>query len=78
MNRRPATHGVISGVLITIVGTAKVWGLLQTKRDRAGLNLPALDGQIAAIAHLRGLVVVTRNTGDFEGTGVRVLNPFEG
>jgi len=60
------------------VGTANVWGQLKAKWDRAGLNVPALDGQIAATAHRRGLVVVTRNTMDFEGTGVRVLNPFEG
>ena len=56
MDRCPAAHGVISGVLMTIVGTAKVWGQLQAKRDRAGLNVPALDDQIAAIAHLRGQV----------------------
>ena len=57
-------------------GAAHVWGQLKSKWDRAGLDIPALDGQIAATAHRRGLVVVTRNTADFEGTGVRVLNPF--
>ncbi len=60
------------------VATANVWGQLKAKWDLAGLKVPALDGQIAATAHCRALIVVTRNTGDFEGTGVRVLNPFEG
>ena len=36
----------------------------------------AIDKQIAAIALIYDLVVVTRNASDFEGTGVRVLNPF--
>jgi len=31
---------------------------------------------IAATARVHGLTVVTRNTGDFKGFGVPVLNPF--
>jgi len=34
------------------------------------------DGLIAATAHIHRLIVVTRNVRDFEGFGVRVLNPF--
>jgi predicted nucleic acid-binding protein len=37
-----------------------------------------IDKQIAAIALLHDLTVVTRNTGDFARTGVRLLNPFSG
>jgi predicted nucleic acid-binding protein len=36
----------------------------------------ALDQQIAAIALLHDLTLVTRNTTDFTATGVRLLNPF--
>jgi predicted nucleic acid-binding protein len=36
----------------------------------------AIDKQIAAIALLHDLTVVTRNTDDFAPTGVRLLNPF--
>lgn len=38
--------------------------------------VPTLDSQIAAIAKRHGLTVVTRNTGDYAKTGVKVLNPF--
>jgi toxin FitB len=34
------------------------------------------DAMIAATARLHKLTVVTRNTGDFKGFGVTVLNPF--
>ena len=35
-----------------------------------------VDRQIASIALSHDLTVVTRNIADFEGTGVRLLNPF--
>ena len=35
------------------------------------------DAMIAATADVHGLIVVTRNTRDFERLGVRTLNPFE-
>lgn len=38
----------------------------------------AIDKQIAAIALLHDLTVVTRNINDFAGCGVRLLNPFQG
>ena len=50
---------------------AQLWGRL-----RAPNPAHALDKQIAAIALLHDLTVVTRNTADFAGTGVRLLNPF--
>jgi predicted nucleic acid-binding protein len=36
-----------------------------------------VDGLIAATARVHGLTVVTRNTGDFEGCGVPLLNPWQ-
>lgn len=35
------------------------------------------DAIIAATALVHGMTVVTRNTSDFEQTGVEILNPFE-
>lgn len=38
---------------------------------------PFRDGLIAATALVHGLTVVTRNTHDFEPTGVALINPWE-
>jgi predicted nucleic acid-binding protein len=37
-----------------------------------------LDKLIAATALIHDLTVMTRNVADFENTGARVLNPFNG
>lgn len=50
---------------------AERWG-----QTDAGGPIPTADGLIAATATVHGLTVVTRNTKDFEPTGVGVLNPF--
>ena len=59
------------------ISTAHVWGQLKAKWDKAGIHVPSLDSQIAATAHRYGLTVVTRNTADFAGAGIKVLNPWE-
>jgi toxin FitB len=51
--------------------TAEIWGRLRVPHPEN-----PLDKQIAATALLYDLTVVTRNTVDFESTGVRLLNPF--
>ena len=50
---------------------AQVWGRLRVP-DPAN----ALDKQIAAIALVNDLTVVTRNVADFEGAGLHLINPF--
>jgi predicted nucleic acid-binding protein len=50
---------------------ALVWGRLRSGNDQ---NL--IDKQIAAMALIYNLTIVTRNTRHYDGTGVRVLNPF--
>lgn len=50
---------------------AQVWGRLRVPNPEN-----PLDKQIAATALMHDLMVVTRNTGHFTPTGVRLLNPF--
>jgi predicted nucleic acid-binding protein len=38
---------------------------------------PVRDGLIAATALVHGMTIVTRNIGDFEPTGVPILNPWQ-
>lgn len=50
---------------------AQLWGRLRVPHPEH-----ALDKQIAAIALIHDLTLVTRNIADFSGTGVRLMNPF--
>jgi len=50
---------------------AQVWGHLRVPHHEH-----LLDKQIAAIALVYDLTVVTRNTDDFSSSGVKLLNPF--
>jgi hypothetical protein len=45
-------------------------------RKEVGRPMSVLDGQIAAIARSRRMVLATRNTRDFEECGLEVVNPF--
>jgi len=56
--------------------TAVIWGTLMGEGDRTGHPYSATDAQIAATALRYSLVMVTRNTRDFEGTGVVLLDPW--
>lgn len=45
-------------------------------RDGAGARISGFDAQIAAICRSQGATLATRNTKDFDGTGVAVANPW--
>ena len=51
---------------------AQVWGRLMSPHPQH-----PIDKQIAAIALIHDLTVVTRNVDDFRGTGVEIKNPFD-
>ena len=52
------------------------WAKLVVDLKQKGDKLPLLDSMIAATALQHDLTVATRNTRDFNKTGVQVLNPF--
>jgi toxin FitB len=53
------------------------WARLRARRQAAGRPLAMADGLIAATALVHDLTLWTRNTRDFEGTGVRLFDPWE-
>ena len=48
------------------------WGELSSRR-----SLPVIDSLIAATALEFGLTLATRNTKDFDGLGISIVNPFQ-
>ena len=46
-------------------------------RRKIGRPMSDLDGQIAAIASIRGFAIATRNVKDFDNCGLNLINPFE-
>ena len=56
---------------------AAAYPRIAAARCRAGHLISHFDAQIAAIAHSAGAAVSTRNVSDFDGCGVKVINPWE-
>ena len=72
-------HDVVS--LIPILDydahAAKIHAEIRIQTQNIGMNIPFVDGQIAAIAMAQGLILVTRNTKDFQAIdGLRLVNWF--
>ncbi len=55
---------------------ARIYGRLLAERRTAGRPMPQSDVQIAAIAIAHRAVLVTRNTRDFAGSDIALLNPW--
>lgn len=56
---------------------AAPYARIASERRRAGRPISHFDAQIAAIAQSAGATVATRNVADFDGCGVRVVNPWQ-
>ncbi|WP_240544305.1 type II toxin-antitoxin system VapC family toxin [Bifidobacterium sp. SO4] len=63
--------------LVFDVETAAHYAAIASSRRQAGRPIGVQDAMIAAIARAHGAAVATRNTKDFEGTGVKLINPWE-
>lgn len=55
---------------------AEACGDLAAAAELIGRRLNVADGQIAAIARVHRMRVATRDEGDFDATGVSVVNPW--
>ena len=57
---------------------ARTFGSMVAARDALGRPISQFDGMIAAIARSRHASLATRDRADFEGCGVRVIDPWAG
>ena len=66
-------HSDYANCTISItVEISERWGELSSRR-----TLPVIDSLIAATALEFGLTLATRNTKDFDGLGIPIVNPFQ-
>ncbi len=56
---------------------ARMFAVIASDRGGRGRPIQEPDAQIAAIARVHDATLATRNTRDFEGCGVRLVNPWE-
>ncbi len=56
---------------------ARAYAHIAAERRRAGRPISHFDAQIAAIARSNGAAIATRNVADYDGCGVKVLNPWD-
>ncbi|HEX3925567.1 MAG TPA: type II toxin-antitoxin system VapC family toxin [Streptosporangiaceae bacterium] len=92
VTRLPAGHrkreltAVIRGILtedfqgrvLPFDERASVWyAEIVTDRERASRPIGVADAQIAAICRDLGAMLATRNTADFEETGIELINPWK-
>jgi hypothetical protein len=64
-------------VLVFDVASAIEYAEMFAGRRRSGKPVDMADTMIAAIARVHQAAVVTRNTRDFDGCGVDVVNPWD-
>jgi predicted nucleic acid-binding protein len=73
------TFAVIPGrVLGFDEKAAAAFSSISSTRRKLGKPISQFDAQIAAIARAHNALLATRDIADFEGCGVRVVNPWEG
>ncbi len=72
-------HVKFSGRILNYdAAAAEIGGKLQAEQKTRGEMIDYGDHQIAAIALIKNFTVATRNTKNFEHTGVNIFNPWEG
>jgi predicted nucleic acid-binding protein len=54
-----------------------MYALVVAGRDRLGRPISIADAQIAAICRARGAALATRNTKDFQDTGIELIDPWQ-
>ncbi|MEZ2221208.1 type II toxin-antitoxin system VapC family toxin [Rhizobium sp. RCC_161_2] len=65
-------------ILVFSPNAAHQYGALSAQRHKIGRRMETKDAMIAAICLAHGATLATRNTKDFEGLDLKLVNPFEG
>lgn len=65
-------------VLSLDIDSAYLCGDVSEAREAKGLHADTVDMMIASIAKRVGAKLATRNIKDFEGCGIKLINPWEG
>lgn len=55
---------------------APLYATIAVDRRKTGRPISHFDAQIAAIARLNNAAIATRNVAEFEGCGVKVIDPW--
>ncbi len=63
-------------VLPVDAAAAEQYAVIASARERAGKPIAGFDALIAAVCRSRGAALATRNLGDFDGTGIDVMDPW--
>lgn len=63
-------------ILTFDTSAARAFAPIAVSRRLTGRPITIFDAQIAAIAQVHGAALATRNTGDFAGCGIRLVNPW--
>ena len=66
----------VGRILVFDQAAAHLYPLIAAARRTHGRPIGFPDAQIAAIARAHGTALATRDTDDFEGCGVRLINPW--
>lgn len=70
---------LLSGRILAFDSSAATeFARIVADRRRAGRPIEDFDAQIAAITLSRGMMLATRNSPDFVGTGLALVDPWSG
>lgn len=84
--RREQLNEAVENVLATFRGgvldadqrAAPYFADIRATRRRLGRPIGSMDAWIAAICRRHDVPLLTRNVTDFQGTGIAVINPWDG
>ena len=70
-------EGFGARVVVFDAACAEAYANLRQAREAMGRRVETIDALIGGTALAHGAVLATRNTGDFDGYGLRLVNPWE-